>query len=131
MQMPNTENLEIVADAIEASNTFDQKNYMHVCGSPACIAGHTVVLLDPGFIEFCNPKLRSNFNRSTYSTTRDGIKRELRISIEASKLLGLTEFGPGLLFDAYPMGGVFVTNKHAAKVLRNIAETGKVDWNIE
>ena len=50
--MTNSKNCNIVADAIEQSDSYNQGYYSHSCGSPACVAGHTVMVLDKEFIQF-------------------------------------------------------------------------------
>ena len=127
----NYENINIIANAIEGSDMFNQQNYVHECGAPSCIASNTVFLLDPGFIKFCHDENSEHFNGHKYLTTRDGVDVELNIKVEAGNLLGLVGYQPDHLFSGYPMGGLVVTNEHAAKVLRNIIDTGRVIWNID
>ena len=131
MQMPNTENLEIVADAIEASNTFNHQNFSHEDGAPSGIASHTVFLLDPYFVKFCNPFNFAAWVGNKYFAEMNGVEEVKDIKDEAAKILGLRGFEPGRLFSGYPPVKKEITKGHAALVLRNIAETGKVDWNID
>ena len=45
-----------LADNIEVSKTFDQDCW-HSCGSPACVAGHAIVMFAPNFLHFPKSKI--------------------------------------------------------------------------
>ena len=130
MQMPNTVKTEIVADGIEASNTFNHQNFSHEDGAPAGIASHTVFLLDPYFVKFCNP-----FNFAAWVGISTSLKghgvEEVKDIYEAAKILGLRGLSRCDCLVAIHLYNKEITKGHAALVLRNIAETGKVDWNID
>ena len=107
----NVEEILKTADMIEKSETYDQgiwfrswpnpdKNW---CGTPACIAGHVAVA--NGYN--ANPENR---------TTKD-------VAAFAQCVLGLDDHQASALF-----AGVSATNERAARTLRNLAATGKVDW---
>jgi hypothetical protein len=98
----------------------------HDCGTVACIAGHALFL--------------------TGKATVGKPKTVPSVAIEAARWLGLEDMGEmnevaDQLFYGWSPGDQYVrglyavdmsrvTPADAAKVLRNLAETGKVDWTI-
>ena len=151
-RMSNSKNCLIVADAIEHSLSFQQDKYAQDCYTPACVAGQTVRLLDPGFIEFTGNSfyLTAVYPDENYLSMT--CIRTASIKENARILLDLTIKEAYELFDSHPLGEIgfiafdedpldpqkgemkyfktLVTNQDAAKVLRNVAETGEVDWGI-
>ena len=119
--MANSKNCSIVADAIEASVTFNQRAW-HSCNTPACVAGHTVQVLDPDFDHFC-----ITFS-TDYCCKVDGKIVKKLIAKEAGKLLGFDSDHDFELFEAKPFECTKITNMGAARVLRHFGETGKVNW---
>ena len=121
--MANSKNCNIVADAIEASESYDQGCYSHDCNTPACVAGHTVMALDKEFICFGNLADGSFYHR------RNPDKPEIiSVSLGAELLLELDSQQSLDLFAAYPLQGKIVTQRVAAKVLRLLATDGIVRW---
>ena len=119
--MAHSKNCNIVADAIERSTAFDQTTWSH-CNTPACIGGHTVFELDPGF---------DHFNAGwtgAYFSKRENVLVKVDIETEAGQLLGLGSLQGSLLFDGSPFAHSKISNMGAAKVLRHLAETDVVDW---
>jgi hypothetical protein len=108
----NVENILATADAIEnglPDVIFDIYTYGTVtdCGTAACIAGHAAILA--GY--------EANVNAG------------VDIVDVAQKWLGL-EYGEAIsLFEPYTIRWDRITPKIAAEHLRNIALTGKVNWN--
>jgi hypothetical protein len=86
------------------------------CNTCACIAGHTLVVLEPNA-----------------RTPRD----ETGITARAAKLLGLSKTKAGRLFIPDFCDNWFientvmenVTRKQAVRVLNHLIETGEVDWS--
>lgn len=84
----------------------------HMCGTSACIAGHAVAMFRPdiNLKEFCD------------------------FAGEGKSILGLDDLDGAyyILFNpskaAHGIDVKDVTNLHAAKCLRHLAATGKVDW---
>lgn len=78
------------------------------CGTVCCVAGWTTALYAPR------------------------LKTGEQIALAARKILGLREAETTLLFSGNVMGslGREPTNKDAAMVLFNLAETGEVNWRI-
>ena len=115
-----------VADAIEQAGDaepakerdygYNQCAYMHECGTPSCIAGWTVAV-----------------GRGMDGTS-DLDRTPWAVVSEAVELLGLGYSAERALFCPYPYGNKpegppdLATAKDAARTLRRLAETGKVDW---
>ena len=113
------ENILELARIVERSKVFSQHYWTHECGTPACIAGHAAwaSLRDKG-------KQGERPERSSIS--RNGIRER------ACRWLGFEndDHRTCLLFTARPFDdGIMPTRRVAAQVLRNLAETGKVDWD--
>jgi hypothetical protein len=99
-------------DDIESLGGFSMSQYFHNCGTPSCIAGHTIAAFAP------------HFDQKTDDPRH-----------VASYLLGISEaegrklFVPGgwdtIPDEIYPYGS---TGPQAAKVIRHFAETGEIDW---
>ena len=101
-----------LADHLEAlpPEQYDQENWAHDCGTPACIAAWAVFLFAP-----------SRYRRSRIACT---------IEQDAQELLGLTEFQGGGLFVPCPYGPESsVTVDEAAQCLQLLVDTGDVDWD--
>ena len=103
-----------LAEYIENSGTYDQAFYFHSCGTPGCIAGHAAALFKPE-------------NNSPYY---------IHYSEIGKKILGLNLVDSVELFDPEPYKDELdefnfyrePTAKDAAAVLRNLADTGIVNW---
>ena len=128
----NKERLEALADAIEVSETYNQRNWHNRCGTPACIAGHAVfmwpenVVLTIGKDRFTEPRYDIAFADITPEQYRD-------LWIDgwddaAIAILGLEEEDADILFDGSPMAED-VTNAHAAYTIRDFLDSGIVDWD--
>lgn len=104
----NKKRILALADLIEANEgDFDMSNWTHSCGTPACIGGWAAwEALDRPSV------LPSIFPHGRASSWLD-------ISDEQGDAL----FIPDIWLSA-------VTASQAATVLRHLAETGEVDWNI-
>ena len=112
-----------LADNIEVSETYEQ-NRWHRCGSPCCVGGHAVVLFDKDFDYFL---VEEGMATEAY-ITKSGESRN--ISIQAQELLGLDCMQA---FDLFTDGveDIFTpTAEDAAEVLRHLARTYFVDWQI-
>ena len=48
----NIDGLNMVADALDVTENYNQEFYSYSCKTPACVGGHTVMNLDPMFIRF-------------------------------------------------------------------------------
>lgn len=87
---------------IEDETGFNMRYFEHDCGSPACIGGWANFIWGKG--------------REDTST-------------EARGYLGISlEHAESLFFPDFDMDRI--TPTHAAAVLRNLADTGKVDWSV-
>ena len=99
---------------VESSEKFDMSKWNYECGSPACMAGHALWLLD---------KHLKNRNHRT-------------VEAAAAELLELDEDDAEALFTPVERYmGIWqlseIEPKTAAAVLRNFAKTGNVEWNTE
>ena len=110
----NIENIEKLASVIEnqpdvkygEKEGFCMAGSQHPCGSPACIEGWSWEILD------------------------DGTDNALEISYSnASRLMSPDNANANYMVTD-PENPKFITAKRAAKVLRNLAETGEVNWSI-
>ena len=120
--MTNINRCHELADTIEKSDSYYQDRYSNDCGTPACVAGQTVFQFDAKFLRF-------GVSKPYYFRGKEK-EGELEIRViedEAAKLLGLNAQQADLLFDTMPIDEE-PTNQTAAKVLRHLANTGKVDW---
>ena len=104
-----------VADAVEASETYDQSIFVdwevakngQVCNTPACVAGHAAFLVD---------------GEPIFTEGYDCFAR-------ARVLMGLTMQQAQELFQPWPfVVGEEPNGKQAAEVIRHMVETGEVDW---
>lgn len=108
----NVGNILKVADAIEQglpNVSFDMSVYSTArdCGTAACVAGHIAIM------ERMNADVASGFEIEDRAADFLGLGRN-----DASELFRPANF--------YERG--FHTTAMAARVLRNLAITGKVDW---
>ena len=98
---------------LKKSETFDQAMWFHHCGSPACIAGHTVHM--KGWDHVYHSYV---FHPKT--------KHRAFVDKVAKRILGLTDEQGRQLF----WGGTDVSTEDAIKVLKHLLKTGKVDWTV-
>ena len=128
----NTEKILKLADIIEnqpdtelGDGGFNMSDTAHHCGAPACIAGHAVVM---------EHGVGSLENRST------GMPRyPIAVMKMAARILGLEEaqrqelFAPVTPTANYrrrdPRHSDYISAARAAKTLRRLAHTGRVDWH--
>lgn len=114
----NVERINALADMIEvmphttvsAEEGFSMANWSHDCGTPACIAGWAAYLAKgPGVL----------INHSCYDVAADF----LDINVCLADELFEPRLGDVDLWDE-------IEPKHAAEVLRHLAQTGNVDWGL-
>lgn len=119
----NIENIHRLADYLDTLNevaparfNMNQWYAEHPCGTIGCIAGHAMVLLDPR---------GAQWNWKPYNAAEhlglvcNQLERSVELFTPDEDILrecGLDYRG--------------VRANHAAKVLRHLAATGKVDWTI-
>lgn len=113
----NRERIRELADVIEKlphteiddASGFNMGNYVHVCGTPCCIAGWTVAVA-------------KGWETITWRVAYYDV---------AANHLGLTGQQAEDLFRPFSHVRLQdVTPAHAAAVLRNLADTGVVDWSV-
>ena len=97
-----------------APEGFHQGTWQHGCGTPACVAGHTVALFEgvdaQGRIAALKERGGAIRNRARYA---------LDLELEQAEAL----------FQSEPFGrGVHVGARDAAAAVEHLAETGKVRW---
>jgi len=118
----NTENILQLADEIERQEHaktdemegwgFNMAYFRHDCGTPCCIAG------------FAAEHVRANAKVNAKKETE--VAREW---LEIDRKTALSLFIP----DMHERHGVRlsdITPAMAARTLRNLAETGRVEWNV-
>ena len=99
----NKERILELASHIENSETYNQTRIDHLCGTPACIAGHAYQLYNSNG-RYCG----------RFADILD--LPDMEMDAELTR--------------AHPLFGYIPSAKDAAAVLRNLAETGEVDWTI-
>ena len=114
--------IRILADTIEklenydyktvytgAKPTFTMSKYYYKCGSPACMSGWARSLFAPG----------SGKDDKDLLGLSDSMSRDL--------FLPLNDY---VNWRAMKGSAGYISARHAAAVLRNLADTGKVDWSV-
>ena len=94
---------------------YDQTQWFHHCGTPACIAGHAAVFFGWGHEGYS--KVKKN-------------EQMLLVSEAADKELGLSSNQSAWLFVGYPTDDDPVLVSQAVRVLQHLRDTGEVDWGI-
>lgn len=129
----NKERILELADAVEGSGTFTMNTVAHweivgtedICQSPACIDGHCCDLWpldDMTFAETVEYYERGLDPRGLYYCAR-------ALDISAGQAKELCEpKTENFKWSIIPSQPGHITNQHAAACLRNLAATGKVDW---
>ena len=118
----NTENILKLANLIEFSETYDQTCFKHLCGTPACIAGHAVIL--------AGGRLSPSSYDNGLCLDQHGGRSHARVV--AKEWMGLNERQANDAFDPCPYSWDHdTTPQDAAAMLRHLAETGKVEWPEE
>lgn len=122
----NKENILFVADLIEkqpkteihSKSGFTMEFYVHDCGTPACIAGWAVA---------ANRGMGGNDDIRSAAGEKSTIRT---VSEEAREYLGIDEEVGEALFLGFESRIDLrkITPMQAVDVLRNLAETGEVDW---
>lgn len=90
-----------------------EKEPEHWCNTAGCIAGHTVLM----FME--------------KSAIIDALKKHA-VDDCAQAILGLDDYTAGILFYGHPRLDLErVSQRQAAATLRNLVETGEVNWDVD
>ncbi|APH74136.1 hypothetical protein [Aquibium oceanicum] len=109
-----------------------KENVGHQCGTVSCIAGWAAQ-----FLNF-DGTLRDTPRKESQMVEEFGIDHPTYAPepIVAAKLLGLDELDAETLFEPMNYGPAIhlewdeVTPRQAAKVLRHLAKTGEVEWEV-
>lgn len=117
----NKEFILKVADHIEqqphtnryAADGFTMSCYIHDCGTPACIAGHTIALHAPGHLETFREIAKNDSDWNAYI-------------LEGARLLDINYTQAQKLF----VGTLHATPLEAATCLRLLEATDSVDWDL-
>jgi len=118
----NTENILQLADEIERQEHaktdemkgwgFNMAYFRHDCGTPCCIAG------------FAAEHVRRNVGEQV-----EMITEVARKWLEIDRSTALSLFIPDVL-ERHGVRLSDITPAMAARTLRNLAETGRVEWNV-
>ena len=109
------ENIQKVMMSLEISDTYDQKDWKHDCGTPACIYGHATALA-----------INTNDLSHLSNAEIEDIGRQY-MGLDALTSLDLTRSFPyGQSIDLDPIQEP--TNRQAIQVLDHLIHKGKVDW---
>lgn len=112
------DNIKNVIKFLEVSETYDQSNWAHDCGTPACIFGHAAAL-------------NQNVETFDWDIIDFGY-----IQASGTDYMGFTDRFDIVesLSRPYPLRDENAyhhpTNKQAIEVLNHLIETGEVDWGI-
>ena len=96
---------------------FTMAQIQYNCGAPACLMGHNAVLHGVS----CGDFIENNENV--------GIAVDLGITVKQSEELCQPQH-PHADYFVDPDDRGFITKAHAVAVLRNLRDTGEVDWRI-
>lgn len=94
---------------------FTMHQVHYPCGAPACLMGHNAAMhgrTGPCYLE------------------RNDIAKDLGITEDQADELCAPEHSEYAHYCFEPGTPGFITKQHAVSVLRNLADTGAVDWNI-
>ena len=106
----NVKLLKQVQEDIKDSLTFNQRVFVHDCGTPACIAGHIIARHYPNA-----ESILRNYTGSTIS----------RYAKEAAQL---DNKQVDMLFAGWPLKQIPVTKDHAIAAIQSLIDTGEVEW---
>ena len=110
---------QVIGAIRDQSRIFDMDHYYSRCGSPCCIAGHTLNV--------------SNYPDPICAVT---IQRDAAILLGISSPQGSALFSPGYHFRNHnglfknPIENEEITRDQAIAVLEHLKVTGKVDWSV-
>ena len=128
----NVENVNELIDHLKSidDSEYDQRMYTHECGTPACIAGHSVYLAEGENydIEYHNDDTNDyeNYNYENYNN------ENYDISYEAADWLDISNEQTAILFRPYPLGkNEEITKLEAIMMLKNFIKTDQVVWRKE
>ena len=105
------EEVEISEHTMDMELSFSMNFHSYSCGYPACIAGHLEVM-----------------QGRKYGTSLD-VARDLGISVRQADELSCPAYSHASFSHIRGQRG-FITKDHAVAVLRNLRDTGEVDWQI-
>ena len=113
----NIENMRKLRDVIAESETYDQGRFFHECGTPACLAGHAVIL--------------SKADAPVLSDWKNAHGEH--IARCAASWLGITDgqsigMFAGEPFDGEPCDDRSATKRDALAMLDRAIETGRIEW---
>ena len=109
------ENIQKVMESLKISETYDQMDWKHDCGTPACIFGHAAALA----------KNTNDLSELSHAEIED-IGREY-MGIDPVMSLDLCKSSPyGRCIDLDPVQEP--TTKQAIAVLDHLIHKGEVDW---
>ena len=120
----NVENVNKLIDHMESihDSEYCQRTFIHACGTPACVAGHTAYIGGAHFVDGDKCVDEKHVFDSDHAY----------IGIFASEYLELSEHETCDMFTSFPILNEFETTKQEAiNMLRNFLNTGKVIWRKE
>ena len=106
----NVKLLKQVQKDIKNSLTFDQRTYVHDCGTPACIAGHIIARhyrASEAILQHC-----AAFSLKTHARTAAGLDNH-----QADEL-----------FMGFPYSARQTTKDEAIAAIQSLIDTGEVEW---
>ena len=118
----NIDNIRKTIESLKASTTYDQADYNHPCGTPACIAGHAVV--DAGYI--FSSKTGIVINKNGDKVLLDKVALDW-FGFSDPYLFDITR--PGPLGKDSQGEYIHVPKEYAIAMLEKLIRTGVVDWN--
>ena len=119
----NKERILELAEHIRQSDSYTQGKWFNECGTPGCIAGHTIALFADDFSHFHFSE--SGLLTGLYIDT-DGYGKFIRY--KAMMLLELDENQAHAIFSYLDVGDA--TKEQAAAMLEWFVQTGIVRWDL-
>ena len=111
----NVENMRKLRDTIAESETYDQGRFFHECGTPACLAGHAVML-----------------SKAEAPVLADWKTAPVEYIVGyAAAWLGITGGQSISMFAGEPCDDRSATKREALDMLNRAIKTGEIEWREE
>ena len=100
--------------------SFSMESAWYECGAPACLLGHNHAM---------HGRTRRSIKRVSHQNNLDAIAYDLGLTYSQAAELCVPTHNYAQ-YTAAPGDPGFITTEHAAAVLRNLADEGRVEWDI-
>jgi hypothetical protein len=109
----NREKIEKLIKVLEKSETYNQATYVNECGTPACIAGHAVMMEEDDPNDFIGGFFLA-------------AQQILGLSLTDASLM----FHETIVYDYELRKYADITKEMAIDMLKRFLETGQVEWRL-